>query len=66
MLGFATAFNLKDPGTADLLGNTTIEKAMAWIEFYCRNHRNEEFFDAVWEFTKKAYPRRKKLKYVRD
>ncbi len=66
LLGFATAFNVKDPGTTDLLGNTTVEKAMAWIEFYCRKHRNEEFFTAVWEFTKKAYPRRSKLKFVMD
>ena len=66
LLGFATAFNVKDPGTSDLLGNTTVEKTMAWLEYYCRKHRNAEFFDAVWAFTKKAYPRRKKLRNVLD
>ena len=60
LMGFATAFNIKDTSTADLLGNTSVERAMGWIEGYCRKNGNMEFFTAVWEFTKMAYPHRAK------
>ena len=60
LMGFATAFNLKDPSTADLLGRTSVERAMSWIEGYCRKNGDKEFFAAVWEFTKMAYPHRVK------
>ncbi|NQV48563.1 MAG: hypothetical protein HQ504_12405 [Rhodospirillaceae bacterium] len=60
LMGFATAFNIKDSSTSDLLGNTSVERAMGWIEGYCRKHGDEEFFTAVWEFTKMAYPHRAK------
>lgn len=60
LMGFATAFNLQDPSTADLLGRTSVERAMKWIESYCRKNATEEFFTAVWKFTKMAYPYRAK------
>lgn len=60
LMGFATAFNLKDNSTADLLGHTSVERAMSWIEGYCRKNGDKEFFSAVWEFTKMAYPHRAK------
>jgi len=60
LMGFATAFNIKDSSTSDLLGRTSVERAMKWIETYCRTHEDEEFFAAVWQFTKMAYPYRAK------
>lgn len=60
LMGFATAFNIKDASTTDLLGRTSVEHAMKWIEGYCRKHGDEEFFTAVWQFTKMAYPNRAK------
>jgi len=58
LLGFATAFNIKDPDTADLLGGETAESAMIWIETYCRINPQQEFFQAVWKYTEQAYPYR--------
>ncbi len=60
LMGFTTAFNVKDSATTDLLGRTSVERAMNWIEIYCRKNQDKEFFTAVWEFTKLAYPRRVK------
>ncbi len=60
LMGFATAFNIKDSSTVDLLGHTSVERAMKWIDGYCREHGDEEFFTAVWQFTKMAYPYRAK------
>jgi len=59
-MGFATAFNIKDASTSDLLGRTSVERAMKWIEGYCRKHEDKEFFTAVWQFTRLAYPYRAK------
>lgn len=60
LMGFATAFNIKDAATSDLLGRTSVERAMKWIESYCRKNGKEDFLTAVWEFTKMAYPFRAK------
>ncbi len=60
LMGFATAFNITDNSTADLLGHTSVERAMNWIEGYCRKNGEKEFFSAVWNFTKMAYPHRAK------
>lgn len=60
LMGFATAFNIQDNTTADLLGRTSVERAMNWIEGYCRKNGDKEFFAAVWQFTKMAYPHRVK------
>lgn len=60
LMGFTTAFNIKDRGTSDLLGRTSVEKAMKWIEGYCRKNQGKEYFAAVWELTKIAYPYREK------
>lgn len=60
LMGFATAFNIKDITTRDLLGRTSVERAMQWIEGYCRKNGDQDFFSAVWNFTKMAYPHRVK------
>ena len=60
LMGFTTAFNIKDQGTSDLLGRTSVERAMKWIENYCRENEGQEYFAAVWAFTKMAYPYRQK------
>ena len=60
LMGFATAFNIKDNNTSDLLGRTSVERAMKWIEGYCRKNTGGQFFTAVWEFTKIAYPHRQR------
>ena len=59
-MGFATAFNIKDRSTSDLLGRTSVVRAMNWIEGYCRKNMDDDFFTAVWQFTKIAYPYRSK------
>ena len=68
LMGFATTFNIKDTSTSDLLGHTSVEIAMRWIEGYCRKNTDKEFFSAVWEFTTMAYPYRAKsnLNMVRN
>jgi len=68
LMGFTTAFNIKDTSTSDLLGHTSVERAMSWIEGYCRKNTDKEFFSAVWEFTTMAYPYRAKssLNIVRN
>ena len=63
LMGFTTAFNIKDQSTSDLLGYTSVERAMSWIEGYCRKSPDKEFFSAVWEFTKVAYPHRAKSRH---
>jgi hypothetical protein len=59
-MGFTTAFNIKDPDTRDLLGRTSVERGMKWIESFCRKHGEEQFFTGVWQFIKIAYPHRAK------
>lgn len=58
LMGFATAFNIKDASTSDLLGRTSVERVMKWVEDYCRKNEDDEFLTAIWKFTKIAYPYR--------
>lgn len=58
LMGFTTAFNIKDRSTRDLLGRTSVEASMKWIESYCRKNKDQDFFTAVWQFTKTVYPHR--------
>ena len=60
LMGYATAFNIMDETTSDLLGRTSIERTMNWIENYCRLNGDVEFVSAVWKFTHMAYPHRMK------
>jgi hypothetical protein len=56
--GYLTAFNLRTPGTYDILGNTDINGAMLWLENYCRNNPLERFATAWNELFNELSPTR--------
>lgn len=53
MTGFITANNLTRRHTYDLLGNTTVERAMDVLDSYCGDHPEHPFVFAVMQLVSK-------------
>ncbi|MCI0400293.1 MAG: hypothetical protein L0Y67_01795 [Gammaproteobacteria bacterium] len=58
--GYLSALNFSLDDTYDLLGNTTFEDAMAWIDRYCQEHATATFNDALQMFLVEFYPSRRR------
>lgn len=58
--GYLTGVNLYLPDNKDILGNTDMEGAMAYLEKYCRDNPLSKYTDALDSLTTDLYPTRSK------
>jgi hypothetical protein len=56
--GYLTAFNRQTPETYDVLGISTFEDALRFIEGHCKAHPLDNLTAAMEALTENLYPRR--------
>jgi hypothetical protein len=47
LAGYLTRYNTSTPGAYDILGDRSIDKAMMWLEGYCKEHPFQSFDSAA-------------------
>lgn len=58
--GYLTAYNRQTPETVNILGDTTMEAAMEWLEQWCRANPKSSLDAALTGLTGSLYTRRHK------
>jgi hypothetical protein len=56
--GYVSAFNMLNPNTLSILGNSDIEGAMLWIKNYCEKQPLDDISKALRALTIELYPNR--------
>ena len=60
--GYLAAYNRLVPNTYDILGNSDMKSATAWLENYCKEYPLKVLAEGMADLTTKLYPRRHKTK----
>ena len=58
--GYVTAINMSQDDTYDILGDTDVDSAMAWIDKFCQENPLRSFSDALQMLKDELNPSRQK------